>query len=60
MAKISMICNFMMIEKIRGKDDEPSIMRAFTSLSVGNIIVNNHTGKAKVVANWGFNDIEIN
>jgi hypothetical protein len=35
-------------------------MRASTSLSVGNIIVNNKTGKAKVVANWGFNDIEIN
>lgn len=54
------VCNFIMIEKVRGEDDEPSLRRAFTSLSVGNIIVNNNTGKAKVVANWGFNDIEIN
>ena len=54
------ICNFIMVEKVRGEDDKPSLRRAFTSLSVGNIIVNNKTGKAKVVANWGFNDIEIN
>jgi len=53
------ICNYHMIEKIRHDDDEPSIMRAFTSLSVGDIIVNNHTGKAKVVADFGFKDIEI-
>jgi len=53
------ICNYYMIEKIRRDDDEPSIRRAFHSLSIGDIIVNNKTGKAKVVANFGFNDIEI-
>tara|TARA_Y100001937_G_C7129980_1_gene336808 strand:- start:2162 stop:2758 length:597 start_codon:yes stop_codon:yes gene_type:complete len=53
------ICNYSMIEKIRGEDDEPSITRAFASLSVGDIIVNNHTGKAKVVADFGFEDIQI-